>query len=79
MAEDDKKYVVHTSDRSKKTTLILTVCAGFLGVHDFYLGRIGMGILKLFTANFFFIGWICDMIKVASGTYKDGAGVPIRK
>lgn len=77
MAED--KYVVQTSDRSKKTTLILCIFLGLVGVHDFYVGRIGMGILKIFTVNFLMIGWLIDIVKVATGTYKDGAGVPIRK
>lgn len=78
---DDKKYVVQTSDKSKQTTLIL--CAiGFLGLgglHDFYVGRIGSGIIKLLTLNWFVIGSIIDIIKIANGTYKDGAGVAIRK
>lgn len=79
MAEEDTKYVVRTSPKSKKTTMILCVCLGYIGIHDFYLGRIGSGILKLFTVNLFLFGWISDMVKVASGTYKDGAGEPVRK
>lgn len=75
----DDKYVVQTSDKSKKTTLILVICLGLFGIHDFYVGKIGKGILKLFTANIFGVGWIIDMVKVASGTYTDGAGVAIRK
>lgn len=78
---EETKYVVVASDKSKQTTLIL--CAlGFVGlggIHDFYLGRIGMGIIKLITANFFLIGTIIDIIKVANGTYRDGAGVPVKK
>lgn len=77
MAETN--YVTHTSDKSKTTTLILVLLLGLVGGHDFYVGRIGMGILKLFTGNFFMIGWVIDIIKVASGTYTDGAGAPIRK
>lgn len=77
----DKQYVVQTSDKSKKTTLIL--CAiGFLGLgglHDFYLGKIGLGLVKLITLNFFVIGSIVDILKIANGTYTDGAGVAIRK
>lgn len=79
MSEQETKYVVRTSPKSKQTTLILCVCLGWIGIHDFYVGRIGSGILKLFTVNIFLIGWIADMIKVATGSYKDGAGEPIRK
>jgi len=77
----EANYVTITSDKSKQTTLIL--CAiGFVGLgglHDFYLGRIGGGIIKLITLNWFVIGTIVDIIKIANGTYKDGAGAPVRK
>lgn len=72
-------YTTITSDKSKKTALILCAIGGMFGVHDFYLGKIGAGILKLFTANLFCIGWILDLIKIASGIYKDNAGAPVRK
>ena len=34
---------------------------GILGIHKFYLGRIGMGILYLLTGGFFGIGWFIDL------------------
>lgn len=77
----EANYTTITSDKSKQTALIL--CAiGFVGIgglHDFYLGKIGGGIIKLITANWFVIGTVVDIIKIANGTYKDGAGVPVRK
>lgn len=79
MNDDSKQYVVQTSPKSKQMTLILCILVGYLGVHDFYVGKIGKGILMMFTGGLFFIGWIADIIKIASGTFTDGAGVPIRK
>lgn len=79
MEEEKKQYVVRTSSKDKKTALILCICLGLIGIHDFYLGRIGSGLLKMFTGNFFMFGWIADIIKIATGTYKDGAGEPLRK
>lgn len=79
MEEEKKQYVVRTSSKDKKTAMILCVLLGLIGIHDFYLGRIGSGILKMFTGNFFMFGWISDIIKIATGTYKDGAGEPLRK
>lgn len=75
----ETQYMVQTSNRSKQTALILCIVLGFMGAHLFYVGRIGKGILYLFTGGLFFIGWIADIIKIASGTYTDGAGVPLRK
>ena len=37
---------------------------GGLGVHKFYEGKIGMGILYLFTVGFFGIGWLIDCISL---------------
>ncbi len=74
-------YVTVTSDKNKKTTLILC-CLGILGIggiHDFYLGKFGSGLIKLFTVNWFFIGTIIDLIKIASGSYKDNSGAPLRQ
>lgn len=74
-------YVTMSSDKNKKTALIL--CAiGFIGLgglHDFYLGKIGSGIVKICTVNWLFIGSIGDIIKIASGSYLDSAGAPLRK
>lgn len=72
-------YTTITSDKSKKTALILCVLLGYLGVHYFYVGRIGKGILYLFTGGIFCIGWIVDIIKIASGGFTDNVGAPLRQ
>jgi len=74
-------YTTITSDKSKKTAMILC-CIGFIGIggiHDFYVGRIGKGIIKLCTLNWFFIGTIIDLISIATGGYKDNSGQPLRQ
>ena len=72
-------YTTITSDRSKKTTLILCVCGGIFGIHDYYLGRIERGLIKTCKVNFCCLGWIIDMIKIATGGYRDNSGAPIRQ
>ncbi|MEG2618930.1 MAG: TM2 domain-containing protein [Bacilli bacterium] len=72
-------YVTNTSDKSKKVALILCACGGFFGIHLFYVGKIGKGLLYMCTAGLFFLGWIFDLIKISIGTFTDGAGVPLRK
>lgn len=76
---DGKNYTVITSSKSKKTALILCICVGYLGIHQFYVGNIGKGILYMFTGGLFAIGWIVDIIKIASGSFLDNAGAPLRK
>lgn len=46
------------------TEFILCFILGWLGVHKFYEGKIGMGILYIFTCGLFGIGWIVDLIKL---------------
>ena len=39
---------------------------GFLGVHKFYLGKIGWGILYLLTGGLFLVGWLIDLFTIPS-------------
>lgn len=74
-------YTTITSDKEKKTAMLLC-CLGFVGIggiHDFYLGKIGSGIIKIITINWFMIGTIIDLIKISTGSYKDNAGAPLRQ
>ena len=74
-------YVTISSDKSKKTAMILCAIGffGFGGLHDFYLGKIGAGFIKLITLNFLMIGTIIDLIKIVSGSYLDNSGQPLRQ
>lgn len=66
------------SKKDKSVDLILCVVLGMLGGHCFYAGKIGMGILYLFTCGLFGFGWIVDIIRIATGAYKDSKGLPIK-
>ena len=66
-----------SSNRNKMVTLILCIFLGFVGGHCFYAGNITKGILYLCTGGLFGLGWIYDIIKIVSGTYKDGNGLSI--
>ena len=69
--------VQQRSNKNRIVALILCVFLGVLGGHCFYAGKIGTGILYLFTGGLFCIGWIYDVIKIASGTYRDANGLPV--
>lgn len=45
------------------TELCLCLLLGWLGVHKFYAGKTGAGVLYLFTFGLFGIGWLIDTIK----------------
>lgn len=51
--------------KDKTVALLLCVFLGHFGVHRFYEGRFGTGILWMFTLGLFGIGWIADIIRIA--------------
>ena len=60
-------------------TLLLSILVGTLGVDRFYLGYIGLGILKLVTAGGCGIWWIIDIVLIATNKMTDAQGRPLRQ
>lgn len=48
--------------KNKWVAFCLCLFIGFFGAHKFYEGKVGMGILYLFTGGLFGIGWLVDCI-----------------
>lgn len=66
---DNTKWVI---------ALILCFTVGYLGVHRFYLGHIGIGIIQLLTAGGCGIWVIIDLIMLLTGSLKDAQGNPLK-
>ena len=60
-----------TSGRSWIAAIIFCFFLGCLGIHRFYVGKIGTGVLYLFTFGLFGIGVIVDFIMLVCGNFKD--------
>ena len=58
--------------KDKTVALLLCIFLGVYGVHYFYVRKPGMGILYMFTAGLFGIGWVVDIIRIATGTFELG-------
>ena len=54
--------VYYGRQKDKWVAFLLCFFLGAIGVHKFYEGKVGMGILYLFTAGLFGIGWLVDCI-----------------
>lgn len=70
--------IPNQSKKSKMVALLLCIFLGEFGIHKFYVGKIGMGILYLLTLGLFGIGWFIDIILIACGAFKDEFGLPLK-
>jgi TM2 domain-containing membrane protein YozV len=59
--------------------LLLSILVGTLGVDRFYLGYVGLGVLKLLTLGGFGIWTLVDIILIATNKLPDAQGNPLRK
>ncbi len=66
------------SDKNRLVALLLAIFLGFLGIHRFYVGKIGTGILMLFFSWLTFGIWpLIDIIIIAVGDFTDIDGKKI--
>ena len=64
--------------KSRWAAFFLCLFLGYLGVHRFYVGKTGTGVLWLFTVGMFGIGWLVDLLMLLFGGFRDKAGYPLR-
>jgi TM2 domain-containing membrane protein YozV len=65
---------VSGSAKSRLVALLLCFFLGTLGVHRFYVGKIGTGILMLITLGGLGIWVVIDLILILAGTFSDHEG-----
>lgn len=66
------------SGKSFVATLVLCILLGEFGIHRFYVGKIGTGILMLLTLGGLGIWVLIDVIMIAVQRFKDSNGLPIK-
>ena len=67
------------SDKQWIVALILNFFLGYLGLHRFYTGHIGIGVIQLLTWGGCGLWWLLDFIMLLTGSYKDSNNLPLKK
>jgi TM2 domain-containing membrane protein YozV len=73
MSEDVQK-----SAKGFVPAILLCFFFGVLGVHRFYVGKIGTGIAMILTFGGLGIWALVDFIMLVCGSFKDKQGLPIK-
>lgn len=66
------------SEKGFVPTILLCFFLGGFGVHRFYVGKIGTGLLMLFTLGGLGIWTIIDFIMIVVGSFRDKDGFIIK-
>lgn len=68
---------IAASPKNHTVALLLGIFLGWLGIHRFYVGKIGTGVIWMLTLGVFGVGWFVDVIWLLGNVFDDWDGNPI--
>ncbi|NHJ86397.1 MAG: TM2 domain-containing protein [Asgard group archaeon] len=75
--QHDDDFVEKVSSHNR-TLILFQALIGFIGLHRYMVRKIGTGIVFTCTLGFLGIGYLIDLIAVATGCFKDSEGLPVK-
>ena len=78
MQIEKNEKIAPLSGKSKVVSALLCLFLGGLGIHRFYVGKIGTGLLWMFTAGLLGWGALIDLIMILCGSFKDCNGATLK-
>ena len=70
---------ITVSDRSWPVLFLLCLFLGVIGVHRFYVGKIGTGLIWLFTGGLMGVGILIDLVVILLRLFKDKNGLRVMR
>ncbi|MCL2488178.1 MAG: TM2 domain-containing protein [Oscillospiraceae bacterium] len=74
----ENSQVSRVSSKSKGVAAVLCFFFGVLGIHRFYVGKAGTGVVWFITAGLLGIGAFVDFIMIICGSFKDSYGLELK-
>lgn len=76
LTEPEPQYVPVAEEAPKNRWIALGLClvGGCVGLHRFYVGKIGTGVVYLLTGGGFFFGALADFFSILFGYFRDKSG-----
>jgi len=69
--------MAESSEKKRLVAVLLCFFLGALGVHRFYVGKIGTGVAQLLTIGGLGIWVLIDLIMILCGAFRDKEGNPV--
>lgn len=68
-----------TTDKRILPAFLLWFFLGIFGFHRFYVGKIGTGVVQLFTLGGLGLWWLYDGIMLVTGSFTDKEGLKMKE
>lgn len=78
MADQNFQNQQMISAKSKGTAAVLCFFLGCFGIHRFYVGKVGTGVVWLLIAGWLGVGVLVDFIMILCGSFKDSDGALLK-